>query len=260
MGGLNANTDYFVQSIANGTTFTVSANTPSGAPVALLDENGLLMEKKHEGDYLNDLFKQLSDTALYNDAYIKSINDANLVSKTNLNGIITYANESFTTISGHIQEELLGKSHNIVRHPDMPKEAFKNLWETIQDGQVWRGIVKNKTKDGGYYWTDTVITPVKNKYGQIVEYLSIRRDITELIEQKQQLLDIVNFDSLTKLASRTRLKEDLKTLKNPSLALINIDDFAQMNDFYGHNFGDIVLKEFANRLESLLLNVKRSTV
>jgi diguanylate cyclase (GGDEF)-like protein/PAS domain S-box-containing protein len=202
-------------------------------------------------DEFNDLFKQLSDTALYNDAYIKSINDANLVSKTNLNGIITYANESFTTISGHTQEELLGKSHNIVRHPDMPKEAFKNLWETIQDGQVWRGIVKNKTKDGGYYWTDTVITPVKNKYGQIVEYLSIRRDITELIEQKQQLLDIVNFDSLTKLASRTRLKEDLKTLKNPSLALINIDDFAQMNDFYGHNFGDIVLKEFANRLVML---------
>ncbi len=130
----------------------------------------------------------------------------------------------------------------------MPKEAFKNLWETIQDGQVWRGIVKNKTKNGGHYWTDTVITPVKNKYGQIVEYLSIRRDITELIEQKQQLLDIVNFDSLTKLASRTRLKEDLKTLKTPALALINIDNFAQINDFYGHNFGDIVLQEFANRL------------
>ena len=87
--------------------------------------------------------------------------------------------------------------------------------------------------------------------GEIVEYLSIRRDVTELIDQKKQLLDMINFDSLTNLASRTRLDNDLKSCKHPALALINIDDFAQINDFYGHNFGDNVLQEFAKRLQKI---------
>lgn len=213
------------------------------------------IEKNDEiGIILNEfqtIFKQLSDAASYNDAYIKSINDTNLVSKTDLKGIITYSNDSFEKTSGYTKNELLGNPHNMVRHPDMPKEAFKNLWETIQSGQVWRGVVKNKTKDGGYYWTDAVVTPVTDKYGKTIEYISIRRDITELIEQKKQLLNMINFDPLTGLASRSRLESDLKGTKNPALALINIDGFSQINDFYGHNFGDLVLQKFAIRLQEL---------
>jgi diguanylate cyclase (GGDEF)-like protein/PAS domain S-box-containing protein len=214
----------------------------------IISENNELSKIAEE---FNNLFKELLDTTSYNSAYIKSINGTNLVSKTNLKGIITYTNESFEKTSGYTHDELIGKPHSIVRHPDMPKEAFKNLWETIEDGQVWRGIVKNKTKDGGYYWTDAVITPVTNKYGETIEYLSIRRDITELIDQKKQLLDMVNFDSLTSLASRTRLDSDLKNCKNPALALINIDGFSQINDFYGHHFGDAALQEFAKRLQKI---------
>ena len=93
-------------------------------------------------DEFNHLFKELSDTASYNNAYINSINDTNLVSKTDLKGIITYSNELFEKTSVYQKDDLIGKPHSIVRHPDMPKEAFKNLWETIKDGQIWRGIVE----------------------------------------------------------------------------------------------------------------------
>ena len=202
-----------------------------------------------------EMFSKLNRLASANNAYVKSINDTNLVSTTDLKGIILTTNELFEVTSGYKKNELIGKPHNIIRHPDMPKEAFKNLWDTIQNGQVWRGIVKNKTKSGGYYWTDAVITPVSDGSGKVVEYLSIRRDITELIEQKQKLLQMINFDPLTQLGSRDKLDNDLKFYKKPALALINIDGFSQINDFYGHKFGDKVLRVFASRLQLITQSV-----
>ena len=75
-----------------------------------------------------------------------------IVSSTDLKGIITYANRKFCEIAGYTKSELTGKNHNIVRHPDMPKAAFKELWDTIQVGKEWTGVVKNLRKDGKYYW------------------------------------------------------------------------------------------------------------
>ncbi|BAK76827.1 methyl-accepting chemotaxis sensory transducer with PAS sensor [Pseudogulbenkiania sp. NH8B] len=96
-----------------------------------------------------------------------------VVSKTDLKGIITYANPSFLEISGFAKEELVGKSHNIVRHPDMPPAAFADLWRTIQADRPWRGLVKNRRKDGGYYWVDAYVTPITEN-GRKVGYMSVR--------------------------------------------------------------------------------------
>ena len=79
-----------------------------------------------------------------------------LVSKTDLKGQITDCNDAFVQISGFTREELLGKSHNIVRHPDMPMAAFKDLWRTVQAGLPWRGLVKNRCKNGDFYWVEAV--------------------------------------------------------------------------------------------------------
>ncbi|MEA2100372.1 MAG: PAS domain-containing protein [Campylobacterota bacterium] len=100
-----------------------------------------------------------------------------IISRTNLDGIITYANETFCEISGYEEEELIGKSHNIVRHPDMPSTAFADLWETIQNKKQWIGVVKNLRKDKGFYWVKAIVSGVY-KNGELIEYKSLRTPIS----------------------------------------------------------------------------------
>lgn len=97
-----------------------------------------------------------------------------IISSTNLKGMITYANRKFCEISGYTKEELKDQNHNIVRHPDMPKVAFKEVWEAIQNKQEWTGIVKNLRKDGKYYWVYSHITPIINN-GEVTGYTAARR-------------------------------------------------------------------------------------
>ena len=95
-----------------------------------------------------------------------------LVSKTDGKGIITYANNAFVTVSGYSEAELLGRNHNVVRHPEMPREAFKDLWDKVQVGQIWTGLVKNRAKNGDYHWVRANVTrvPIDN---DDVEYMSV---------------------------------------------------------------------------------------
>ncbi len=97
-----------------------------------------------------------------------------LVSQTNLKGIITYANPDFVKISGYSKSELIGNNHNMVRHPDMPREAFQDLWEHMKANRPWVGIVKNRCKDGGFYWVEAHVVPMIEK-GNCTGYLSMRR-------------------------------------------------------------------------------------
>ena len=98
-----------------------------------------------------------------------------IVSKTNPKGIITYGNPIFIEFSGYTEEELLGSQHNIIRHPDMPRAAFKLAWDTIQSGKEFFAYVKNMSKDGGFYWVFTHIAPDFGRHGDIVGYTSVRR-------------------------------------------------------------------------------------
>ena len=109
-----------------------------------------------------------------------------IVSRTNLKGVITYANETFAQISGYETDELIGKPHNIVRHPDMPKSIFKELWETLKKDGLWSGVVKNLRKDEGFYWVYGEISEVY-KDGELVEYKSVRSPISFDEKVKYQL-------------------------------------------------------------------------
>lgn len=97
-----------------------------------------------------------------------------ITSRTDLNGIITHANEAFVTLSGWAREEIIGQPHAILRHPDMPDAAFADLWTTVQRGEKWNGYVKNLRKDGGFYWVYATVIP-NIRHGQIVGYTSVRR-------------------------------------------------------------------------------------
>jgi len=102
-----------------------------------------------------------------------------IISKTDLKGIITYVNTPFCKLSGYSKEELIGKPHNIIRHPDMPKEIFKTLWSVIEKGESFRGFIKNLRKDGKYYWVEAFIQPIYNENGTKVGYISSRKPISE---------------------------------------------------------------------------------
>lgn len=100
-----------------------------------------------------------------------------IISRTDLNGKITYANDAFAIISGYTCEELVGKPHNVVRHPDMPSAVFKELWETLRRGEQWSGVVKNMRRDKGYYWVKAIVSGVY-KNGELVEYKSLRTPVS----------------------------------------------------------------------------------
>ncbi len=109
-----------------------------------------------------------------------------VISKTDLKGIITYVNSAFCKLSGYSKEELIGKPHNIIRHPDMPKSVFKEMWNTLEKNEQWRGFVKNLRKDGKYYWVETFIEPIFNENGVKTGYISARKTVSENDKSKYE--------------------------------------------------------------------------
>lgn len=124
--------------------------------------------------------------------YQEIVDRSAIVSKTDKSGIITFVNSKFCEISGYSEEELIGKPHNIIRHSDMPSEDFKELWKTIQSAKPWYGKVKNRKKNGDAYYVDTVINPIFNNNGDIIEYIALRYDITEIEQYKDLLKNELN--------------------------------------------------------------------
>jgi PAS domain S-box-containing protein len=133
------------------------------------------------------LLKNSKHNEILLNQYKEAIDRSSIVSKTDLNGRITYVNEAFCKISGYTQEELLGKSHNIVRHPDMPSSAFQAMWQSIQAKKPWDGVIKNRKKNGDAYYVQSYIHPILDEEGETAEYIAIRKDITELESYKQSL-------------------------------------------------------------------------
>jgi len=110
-----------------------------------------------------------------------------IVSETNKKGIITYVNNDFCKISGYSKDELIGNPHNMIRHHDMPKLAFKVLWDTVKRGQTWNGIVKNFCKNGDFYWVNATAFPVIKKNGKM-KLISIRTKPTKKEISKSEIL------------------------------------------------------------------------
>jgi PAS domain S-box-containing protein/diguanylate cyclase (GGDEF)-like protein len=188
----------------------------------------------------NYMSEKLGENISFLNGYKMAIDETSIVSKTDKRGIIIYANKKFCEISGYSEKELIGMPHNLVRHPDVPKEVFKDLWKTIKSKKIWHGIVPNRAKDGSTYVVDATIIPVLDKDGELIEYIAVRHDVTELEKSKEELKKN-KIDVLTGLANRTQLLEDLNKANKPVLLYLNIDDFTSLNDFYGNKLGDRVL-------------------
>ena len=195
---------------------------------------------------------ELQKSVAFLKSHKRALDESNIVSKSDLNGLITYANEKFCEITGYTKTEVIGKPHSLVRHTDTNSEVFRELWRDLRARKDWKGIIKNKKKDGSHYWVDINIFPVFNEKGEVFEYIAVRHDITELMDQRQVLEEIATTDSLTSLGNRYKLLNDIQSLENPSIAILNIDRFSEINDLYGDAFGDTLLKELGNTINKLI--------
>lgn len=192
--------------------------------------------------------------------------DIIIVSKTNLKGILTYCNQSFMDISGYSEAELIGKNHNIVRHPDVPEAAFQDLWDTIREGRPWTGLVKNRAKNGDYYWVKANVTPIFNQ-GQIVEYMSVRRCISEQDKiAAEELYGIINRGELPgppilqrlNFISRMKISQQMGLLAAVFLLLIAVFlgmTITQKWDAVGITEQQISGLEYISPVRSLLQNL-----
>lgn len=178
------------------------------------------------------LAKEHAKNLLLLKQYESITNKSSIISKTDPRGIITYVNQKFCEISGYRADELIGQPHNIIRHPDMPRSTFKELWITIKDKKkTWQGVVKNRAKNGEPYYVKTIIEPILNEQGEILEYIALRHDITAVMSDKKQLFDF------------------LESNKFSVLILVQIEDYATLEKFYDkanvakieHTFGSSLL-------------------
>lgn len=192
--------------------------------------------------------KELYDNISFLKSYKSNIDNNLIVTRTDTNGIITFANENFYDITGYDASEIIGQNHNVVRSPNTPSEIFEQLWSTILNKKTWHGTLENKRKDGSNYWVDTTVSPILNKDNEIVEFIAIRHNITKLMQHQDELTNMLYVDALTRLQNRNALLKDVEQGPELSCTLINIDNFSHINNLYGENFGNKVLFEFSNFL------------
>ncbi len=181
----------------------------------------------------------------------KAIDASAIVSKTDLHGVITYVNEKFCEISGYSVKELVGKMHNIISHPDTPKAIFKELWSVILKGNVWQGVIKNKSKTGEAYYVNSTICPIFDLNNEIIEFIGIRYDVTDIYRQNL-IIKNQNTDPITQLGNATKLLSDIHKFKKRTLILIKINELLDIQQAYGFSIYNDALLVIANKLQSNL--------
>ena len=165
------------------------------AKLTQIDNNDIVLTLK-DITKLSAYKKSLLESNVLVSQYKTAIDEFAIVSKTDINGIITYVNKNFVKISGFTKDELIGKNHNIVRHPDMPNYIFKNMWETIKSGKIWKGIIKNRKKNGSYYYVKSTIVPLFDSNDNIKEFIAFRVDITDQIKAKEKAQRLAKIKSM----------------------------------------------------------------
>ncbi len=202
---------------------------------------------------LEDTIKNLRDLKF-------TLDQAAIVSITDAKGAIIYMNDLFCEISQYKREELMGKNHRLLNSGYHPKEYFKEMWKQISSGLTWEGEVRNLKKDGSIYWVQATIVPFMDEKGKPYKYISIRKEITKQKQLEEEIFHLAYHDPLTNLPNRRMFMNQLRSeiiernnsKSNLSILFIDLDNFKFINDKWGHDAGDLVIKEAANRIKEAL--------
>ena len=216
---------YFMESIKLGVEGYLFKPIDMNQFLSMLDKVTQKLRLKYELQKNLNLLKQ------YQEITDKSF----IISKADLSGKITYINDAFCKISGYSQEELIGNNHNMVRHPDMPSSAFKDMWETIRDKkEIWEGIVRNLKQDGSSYYIKATVKPILDINGEILEYISLRDDISDIMSPKKQLQDLVD------------------SCEESIVVILKIENFDDIEKFYGASLSQKIESEFSKVLFKMM--------
>lgn len=204
--------------------------------ISLANKLNITLENKNETE------KRLQD-------HIQLINENIIISTTDKDGYIVDVSEAFCKISGYTKEELIGKTHKVVRHPDTPDKFYEDMWDRLLSGQIWEGEIHNRNKNGKDYWIYAIIKPLFRN-NEFVGFTAIRTNITD----KKHIEQLSITDELTNLYNRRffniKIEEEINRAKREdhyfSFLVIDIDYFKQYNDTYGHQQGDVVLEKVAS--------------
>jgi PAS domain S-box-containing protein len=215
--------DFFVQSIAFGVDGYLLK------PIDLYQLENIISKVVKKNYY-----KTQSELNLhFLNQYKEITNQSSIVSKTDSQGIITYVNDAFCHISGYTKNELIGKPHNIIRHPDNPAHLFADMWETIKGKkEIWKGIVRNISKNGKSYYVDSLIMPILDQNRTVLEYISLRNNITDIMNPKKQLNDAIN------------------NAIDPILIYIKLENFDETEAFYNSETIEILQNKASKYLEN----------
>lgn len=188
-----------------------------------------------------------------NQEYLEIIDNSVITSRTNKMGIITNISTAYCNITGYSKEELIGKKHSILKHPDTPRKLYREMWRTVNKGKKWEGELKNIKKDGSEFWIQLTISPTFDDLGNIKHFTTTNQDITD----KKIIEKLSIKDTLTDTFNRRKIDELLEKEfhlaqrynMSFSIVLLDIDYFKSINDEFGHLVGDEVLVEISKILK-----------
>ncbi|MCA2001932.1 MAG: diguanylate cyclase [Chloroflexi bacterium] len=262
-----------IETLAAGIRRMEAGETRIAVPVQSEDEIGFLTRSFNKMNVaIEDLVHNLEARVAERTAGLLAANlelrklsaaveqSPNIIIITDLNANIEYVNPAFTYFTGYALEEVKGKNPRIFKSGRTPPETYRQMWDFLTDGKTWRGELINRRKNGEHYWEYAVIAPIQNAEGVATHYFAIKEDITARKTAEGELKRLVVTDPLTGLLNRRGFVIEAERIYTRSLhppyelaaLMIDIDHFKNVNDRYGHQFGDVALWEIAARLRDNL--------
>ena len=216
------------------------------APGSTIDFSSIRSEPEIEAitTAFESMVSNIREYTVLLERYKHSVDESAIVVRMDLDGNITYVNDEFCRLSGYSKEEALGYSIFVICHPDVDDHQCNEMLEMVRTKKIWKGNLQNNRKNGGAYYVRATVVPILDEQHNIIEFISIQQDITQVIEQQEQITRQTT-DPTTGLYNRVKLEEDITQVMSPKFAIISIDNYNVIKDYYGMASGRTILKEIA---------------